>query len=89
MAAAAERFAIPELMAQVPRLVSLPGQPVREHRLLRKRVLIGSGAEADFVLMDPTVSRRHALIRKHHASYLLSDLDSSNGTFIKGRSRRV
>lgn len=85
MGAAVERFPIPELMAQVPRLVSLPGQPVREYRLLRKRVLIGSGGEADFVLMDPTVSRRHALITKRHASYVVSDLDSKHGTFVNGR----
>src|ERR1039458_1080365 len=35
--------------------------------------------------MDPTVSRRHALIRKRHASFLLSDLGSDNGTFVNGR----
>jgi len=85
MGAAAERYPIPELMAQVPRLVSLPGEPLREYRILRKRVLIGSGGEADFVLMDPTVSRRHALIRKGHAGFLLSDLGSSKGTFVNGR----
>jgi len=85
MGAAAERFPTAELMAQVPRLVSLPGEPVRQHRILRKRVVIGSGGEADFVLLDPTVSRRHALIRKHHGNYLLSDLGSENGTFINGK----
>ncbi len=84
-AAAEERFPIHKLMAEVPRLVSLPGEPVRQHRILRKRVLIGSGAEADFVLLDPTISRRHALIRKRHASFLLSDLRSEKGTFVNGR----
>ena len=85
MGAAAERNPIPELMAQVPRLVSLPGEPVRQHRILRKRMLVGSGGEADFVVMDPTVSRRHALIRKHHGNYLLSDLGSEAGTFINDK----
>ncbi len=84
-AAAAERIPTPELMAQVPRLVSLPGEPVRQHRMLHKRVMIGSGGEADFVLLDPTVSRRHALIRKHHGKFLLSDLGSEKGTFINGK----
>ena len=50
-AAAAQRYPTPELMAQVARLVSLPGEPVRQHRILGKRVVIGSGGEADFVLM--------------------------------------
>jgi len=85
MAAAAERFPIPQMMAQVPRLVSLPGQPVREHRILNKRALIGSDGQVDFVLLDPTVSRRHAQIAKRHASYVLTDLGSSNGTFINGK----
>ena len=84
-AAAAERYPTPELMAQVPRLVSLPGEPVRQHRILHKRMMIGSGGEADFVLLDPTVSRRHALIRKHHGSFLLSDLGSEKGTFVNGK----
>ena len=84
-AAAAERYPTAELMAQVPRLVSLPGEPVRQYRILHKRVLIGSGGEADFVLLDPTVARRHAAIRKHHGSFLLSDLGTENGTFINGK----
>jgi len=84
-AAAAERYPTPELMAQVPRLVSLPGEPVRQHRILHKRVMIGSGGEADFVLLDPTVARRHALIRKHHGNFMLSDLGSEKGTFVNGK----
>ena len=82
MGAAAEQFTITELMAQVPRLVSAPGQPVREYRLIGKRAIIGSGSEADFVLGDPTVSRRHAVIVKKHSHYILTDLKSSNGTFV-------
>jgi hypothetical protein len=73
------------MMAQVARLVSLPGEPVRQYRMLHRRALIGSGGEADFVLLDPTVARRHALIRKHHGNFMLSDLGSDNGTFINGR----
>ncbi len=85
MAAAPDRFPISELMARVPRLVSLPGEPVREHRIMGARVLIGSGSEADFVLLDPTVSRRHAQITRRRGSFVLSDLDSSNGTFLNGK----
>ena len=85
MGAAAERIPAPALMAQVPRLVSLPGDPVREYRLLKKRVLIGSGGEADFVLLDQTVSRRHAEIIKRHGAYQIVDLESSHGTFVNRR----
>jgi len=85
MGAAAEQITIPGLMAQVPRLVSLPGQPSREHRILHKQVLIGSDSTADFVLLDPTVSGRHATITKRHASYALKDLGSERGTFVNGK----
>jgi hypothetical protein len=79
---AAQKFTIPELMAQVPRLVSLPSQVAREHRVMGKRTLIGSDGAADFVLMDPTVSRRHAVIIKKHGRYFITDLKSSNGTRV-------
>jgi pSer/pThr/pTyr-binding forkhead associated (FHA) protein len=85
MGAAAERIPASELMAQVPRLVSLPGEPVREYRLLNKRVIIGSGGEADFVLLDQTVARKHAQIIKRHNNYLLVDLGSPHGTFLNRR----
>jgi hypothetical protein len=85
MAAAADQFTIPGLMAPVPRLVSLPGEPSREHRITGRGALIGSDGEADFVLMDPTVSRRHATISKKHGRYVLTDLKSSNGTFVNGK----
>jgi hypothetical protein len=85
MGAAAKRSPAPESIAPVPTLVSTQGQPVREYRILGERALIGSGDGADFVLNEPTVSRRHALISKRGAIYLLSDLGSSNGTFVNGR----
>jgi hypothetical protein len=85
MGAAAKRFrSSPASTAPFPRLVSSPGQPAREHRILRERALIGNSDEADFVLKEPTVSRRHALIIKRDATYLLSDLGSLNGTFVNG-----
>ncbi|HVN27888.1 MAG TPA: FHA domain-containing protein [Candidatus Binataceae bacterium] len=86
MAAAAQPYAIPSLPVQVPRLVSLPGDPSREHRMIGKRALIGSGGEADFVLMDPTVARRHAeIVKKHGGRYVLTDLKSIHGTFVNGK----
>ena len=85
MGAPAEQIPTPGLMAQVPRLVSSPGQPLREHRIFKRRVLIGSDGKADFALLDPSVSRRHAQITKRHASYVLTDLGSTNGTFVNGK----
>ncbi len=50
-----------------------------------KGALIGSGGDADFVLLDPKISRRHAVITKKHNRYFLTDLKSTNGTFVNGR----
>ena len=46
---------------------------------------IGRGEQNNFQLNDPSISRDHALIRRVEGEYVLSDLDSSNGTFVNGQ----
>lgn len=48
-------------------------------------VVIGRGAEADWVIADPRVSGRHLLVGFRDGAYLLRDT-SSNGTRVNGRS---
>ena len=48
----------------------------------RDVIHIGSNKTADIVLTDPTVSRRHAEIRRGRDGVLLRDLGSMNGTFV-------
>src|SRR6266545_1904567 len=50
-------------------------------------VLIGR-QDADLVLEDPEVSRRHAVLRRTGESVVIEDLDSTNGTFVKGERIR-
>ena len=57
-----------------------------------RRLLVGpSGAtlgrsrQCDLVLGDPNVSRRHAEIRPRGGSWVLTDLDSTNGSRVNGR----
>jgi hypothetical protein len=57
----------------------------QEHRLGRRRVLIGRSKECDIQLGDPNVSRRHAEVRQEGASYWIVDLDSTNGVEVNGR----
>jgi hypothetical protein len=45
-------------------------------------VTIGRGTEADLRLDDPRVSRRHAEIRREDGVFVLTDLDSTNGTLV-------
>ena len=46
--------------------------------------LIGRDPACDLVLSDITVSRRHAAVRQDGNTVVVSDLGSSNGTFVNG-----
>ena len=46
--------------------------------------VIGRGQFSEVRLNDPTVSRRHALIRREGNGYELRDQESANGTFYRG-----
>lgn len=45
-------------------------------------IRIGSAKTGDIVITDPTVSRRHAEIRRGRDGVVLRDLGSTNGTFV-------
>ncbi len=56
--------------------------PGREYRLHKRVVTIGRLPECDVVLADAGASRRHATIRAESGGHLLTDLGSTNGTFV-------
>jgi hypothetical protein len=49
------------------------------------RVVIGRSREADIVLQDPNVSRRHAELRRDDGGWQIVDLGSTNGIKVNGR----
>jgi pSer/pThr/pTyr-binding forkhead associated (FHA) protein len=49
---------------------------------LRGPLVIGRGGDADLVLSDSQVSRRHARVSPSGSSAVVEDLGSSNGTFV-------
>jgi hypothetical protein len=47
--------------------------------------VVGRVADADLVLVDEMVSRRHAKLSWHRGTVCIEDLGSTNGTFVNGR----
>jgi S1-C subfamily serine protease len=60
-------------------------QPVT-HELVGDLITIGRDPSNNVVIDDPTVSARHASITKSSTGYGLTDLGSTNGTWINGVS---
>jgi len=48
------------------------------------RIKIGRAEDSDFVLRTSLGSRNHALLISSGKTHILTDLDSSNGTFVNG-----
>ena len=53
-----------------------------ERRYVESETRIGRGEQNNIRLADPSVSRDHALIRRVDGVYVISDLDTANGTFV-------
>ncbi len=58
----------------------------RRHPLTVAEMIVGRGEGVDFVIDEPTVSRRHAAIHFENGSYRLRDLGSMNGTRVEGHA---
>ncbi len=57
----------------------------RRNVLSGSRVVLGRSREADIVLQDPNVSRRHAELRREDGGWQIVDLGSTNGIKVNGR----
>ena len=54
------------------------------YRIHEGETLVGRGSRVAFFLDEPSVSREHALIRRVGDKVSVTDLGSSNGTFVNG-----
>jgi DNA-binding NtrC family response regulator len=67
------------------RLAVVKGRDAGREAVLQKaHISIGTLAQNDLVLTDPTVSRRHAEVEEKPEGYVLRDSGSTNGTFLDG-----
>jgi DNA-binding NtrC family response regulator len=72
------------------RLVVLKGQDRgRAIRLESEELLVGTASNAHLLLTDDTVSRNHFVLRVEDDGYLVTDLESKNGTRLGGHRIKV
>jgi pSer/pThr/pTyr-binding forkhead associated (FHA) protein len=83
----ADTYIVPKKSTQ-PRLVVSSGeQEGRQIMLYSKKMVIGRATDKDdwdIDLQEKAVSRPHAEINKQSGKFLITDLDSANGTLVNG-----
>jgi hypothetical protein len=72
------------LVADVRAAWRRPRLPVLALPVADSQVVIGRSRDCDCVLAEPSVSRRHAALRRQGDRWLLRDLGSRNGTRVNG-----
>lgn len=73
----------PETLSSLPFLVKKDGEKLS---LEKDSMVIGREENCDLVLPSPGISNRHASIEKTDEGYLLTDLGSTNGTYVNGKA---
>jgi hypothetical protein len=66
------------------RLRMIQGVPMNGVYSIEGRARVGRSEESEVFLLDPSVSRTHAVVELDAGSPVVRDLDSTNGTFVNG-----
>ncbi|MGA1997188.1 MAG: FHA domain-containing protein [Bryobacteraceae bacterium] len=71
-------------------LVAMGGeQKGEDFRVRDGQNMLGSSPDCDIIIRDVTVSGHHASIRHKEEKFILTDLDSTNGTFLNQGAESV
>ena len=70
-------------------LLAENGATAERWELGERPLAIGRDEDADIVIDDDTLSRRHFVITREAGSYVLKDLGSQNGTWVDGRPTKA
>jgi len=65
--------------------VNPTARAARELKLNKPECSVGTDESNDLIIPDSSVSRRHALIRRHRNNWQVIDCQSTNGTYIGDR----
>lgn len=69
----------------MPQIIITKGPAAGAQYAFDGQAVIGRGSAADISVEEPGISRRHARITPGDGGWVLSDLQSANGTFVRGR----
>jgi len=75
----------PEAALKVIKADSLEG----EFTISEDETILGRDEDADITIEDNRVSRHHCSIKLENGAFVLSDLGSSNGTFVNGQKTDI
>ena len=56
-----------------------------EYTLLKQEVSLGRGEDNDIVIPHASVSRAHARLARRDGSFVLTDLNSTNGSYVNNQ----
>lgn len=65
-------------------LLSLSLPDNRVTALSERNITLGTAADCELVIDDPTVSSHHCLVAHHGSDWVVSDLGSTNGVWVDG-----
>ena len=78
-----DRLQLPENKKIYIKIVTGPKSGVT-YQILKPIVSIGRGSQADIVINDPAISRKHCALEISPHKTVLRDLSSKNGTMVAG-----